>query len=69
MKQITAKVKKPVCIPKLATYHGNINALRVLVAQFEKVAMDMARPRILVGKISPVSTQMTAQIERATQAM
>ena len=51
------------------TYHGKRKALSQLVPQLAKMAIDTARPRTRLGKISEVSTQMTPQMERASQAM
>ena len=67
--QIAAEVKKAACMPRRAEYHGKSCALNALVDQLAKVAIETARPRTRLGKISGVSTQITAQIESAMQAM
>ena len=56
-------------MPIVATYQGKIKAVRKFVPQFTKVAKDIASPRILVGKISPINTQITALIEIARLAI
>ena len=68
-RHIAAKVKNPAFMPIWATYHGKIKAVKKLIPQFAKVAIDIALPRILFGKISPINTQITALIDRAKLAM
>ena len=62
-------MKNPAPIPILATYHGKIKAVMKLILQLAKVAIDIALPRMLLGKISPVNTHITELIEKARAAM
>jgi hypothetical protein len=64
-----AVVKKKECMPNVATYQGKKRALSEFVPQLAKVAIEAAEPRTRVGKISGVTTQITAQIESAIEAM
>ena len=66
---MAAKVKKPAFIPILATYHGNRNAVRKLIPQLAKVAMDMALPLTRFGNNSPINTHITALMEMARLAI
>ena len=68
-RQMAAKVKNAACMLKAATKGGNQSTLSALVDQLVNVPMDAARPRTRFGKISGVSTQMTAQIESAMHAI
>ncbi len=67
--QMPAVAKKKECMPKRATNDGKNSALNELVAQFANVTIDIAEPRTRVGKISGVTTQITAQIDSAIQPM
>lgn len=63
------KTQKVAAGPAFSSRTGNVCVTRYTAAQRANVATDMATPRILIGKISAISTQVTGPYEAAKAAI
>ena len=66
---IISKIKKAAPPPRWFNIAGNVRVTTKLALQSATIAIDIALLRILFGKISDITTQLTGPREAAKEAM